>query len=183
MIGLYLISIANRILLLLARAPASSRLSAINLAHHLYGIADERRTHKMKVAEALELRKQLRDSQEKTELAVARGENMTMKILYLQTLVPLAYSTCDWMPKIVQLMFADTRPETWKWRFDAAREQSWRVNPKTIALEKQLEEARAERDAAREDAQKKTATIAERDERIASFEHRIACIEFHCQNA
>ena len=146
MIGLYLISIANRILLLLARAPASSRLSAINLAHHLYGIADERRTHKMKVAEALELRKQLRDSQEKTELAVARGENMTMKILDLQK----------------SLMCAE-REET--------------------RLKKQLEETRAERDAAREDAQKKTATIAERDERIASFEHRIACIEFHCQNA
>ena len=145
-IGLYLISIANRILLLLARAPASSRLSAINLAHHLYGIADERRTHKMKVAEALELRKQLRDSQEKTELAVARGENMTMKILDLQK----------------SLMCAE-------------REEA--------RLKKQLEETCAERDAAREDAQKKTATIAERDERIASFEHRIACIEFHCQNA
>ena len=55
----------------IARAPASSRLSAINLAHHLYGIADERRTHKMEI-EALKM--QLRDSQEKTELAVARGE-------------------------------------------------------------------------------------------------------------
>ena len=140
MIGLYLISIANRILLLLARAPASSRLSAINLAHHLYGIADERRTHKM------DFMSQLRDSQEKAELAVARGENMTMKILDLQK----------------SLMCAE-REET--------------------RLKKQLEETRAERDAAREDAQKKTATIAERDERIASFEHRIACIEFHCQNA
>ena len=139
-IGLYLISIANRILLLLARAPASSRLSAINLAHHLYGIADERRTHKM------DFMSQLRDSQEKAELAVARGENMTMKILDLQK----------------SLMCAE-REET--------------------RLKKQLEETRAERDAAREDAQKKTATIAERDERIASFEHRIACIEFHCQNA
>ena len=140
----------------------------------MYGIADERRTHKM------DFMSQLRDSQEKAELAVARGENMTMKILYLQTLVPLAYSTCEWMPKIVKLMLDDTRPETWKWRFDEAREQSWRVNPKTIALEKQLEETRAERDAAREDAQKKTATIAERDERIASLEHCIANIEFHC---
>ena len=139
-IGLYLISIANRILLLLARAPASSRLSAINLAHHLYGIADERRTHKM------DFMSQLRDSQEKAELAVARGENMTMKILDLQK----------------SLMCAE-REET--------------------RLKKQLEETRAERDAAREDAQEKTATIAERDERIASFEHRIACIEFHCQNA
>ena len=137
MIGLYLISIANRILLLLARAPASSRLSAINLAHHLYGIADERRTHKM------DFMSQLRDSQEKAELAVARGENMTMKILDLQK----------------SLMCAE-REET--------------------RLKKQLEETRAERDAAREDAQKKTATIAERDERIASLEHCIANIEFHC---
>ena len=136
-IGLYLISIANRILLLLARAPASSRLSAINLAHHLYGIADERRTHKM------DFMSQLRDSQEKAELAVARGENMTMKILDLQK----------------SLMCAE-REET--------------------RLKKQLEETRAERDAAREDAQKKTATIAERDERIASLEHCIANIEFHC---
>ena len=136
-IGLYLISIANRILLLLARAPASSRLSAINLAHHLYGIADERRTHKM------DFMSQLRDSQEKAELAVARGENMTMKILDLQK----------------SLMCAE-REET--------------------RLKKQLEETRAERDAAREDAQEKTATIAERDERIASLEHCIANIEFHC---
>ena len=120
-----------------ARAPASSRLSAINLAHHLYGIADERRTHKM------DFMSQLRDSQEKTELAVARGENMTMKILDLQK----------------SLMCAE-REET--------------------RLKKQLEETRAERDAAREDAQKKTATIAERDERIASLEHCIANIEFHC---
>ena len=136
-IGLYLISIANRILLLLARAPASSRLSAINLAHHLYGIADERRTHKM------DFMSQLRDSQEKAELAVARGENMTMKILDLQK----------------SLMCAE-------------REEA--------RLKKQLEETCAERDAAREDAQKKTATIAERDERIASLEHCIANIEFHC---
>ena len=106
------------------------------------GIADERRTHKMEI-EALKLRKQLRDSQEKTELAVARGENMTMKILDLQKL-------------------ADQNS-----RYEAR-------------LEKQLEKTRAERDAAREDAQEKTATIAERDERIASLEHCIANIEFHC---
>ena len=90
----------------------------------MYGIADERRTHKM------DFMSQLRDSQEKAELAVARGENMTMKILDLQK----------------SLMCAE-REET--------------------RLKKQLEETRAERDAAREDAQEKTATIAERDERIA----------------
>ena len=90
----------------------------------MYGIADERRTHKM------DFMSQLRDSQEKAELAVARGENMTMKILDLQHTV-----ICDS-------------------RYEAR-------------LEKQLEKTRAERDAAREDAQKKTATIAERDERIA----------------
>ena len=38
-------------------------------------------------------------------------------------------------------------------------------------------ETRAERDAAREDVQKKTATIAERDERIASLKKCIAVIE------
>ena len=62
---------------------------------------------------------QLRDSQEKAELAVARGENMTMKILDLQK----------------SLMCAE-------------REEA--------RLKKQLEKTRAERDAAREDAQKKT---------------------------
>ena len=103
----------------------------------MYGIADERRTHKM------DFMSQLRDSQEKAELAVARSENMTMKILDLQK----------------SLMCAE-REET--------------------RLKKQLEETCAERDAAREDAQKKTATIAERDERIASLEHCIANIEFHC---
>ena len=103
----------------------------------MYGIADERRTHKM------DFMSQLRDSQEKAELAVARGENMTMKILDLQK----------------SLMCAE-REET--------------------RLKKQLEETCAERDAAREDAQEKTATIAERDERIASLEHCIANIEFHC---
>ena len=108
----------------------------------MYGIADERRTHKMEI-EALKLRKQLRDSQEKTELAVARGENMTMKILQLQG--------------------------------SLIRERRW-----CVRREKELKETRAERDAAREDAQKKTATIAERDERIASLEHCIANIEFHC---
>ena len=41
-------------------------------------------------------------------------------------------------------------------------------------LKKQLEETRAQRDAAREDAQKKIATIAERDERIASLEKQLA---------
>ena len=97
----------------------------------MYGIADERRTHKM------DFMSQLRDSQEKAELAVARGENMTMKILDLQK----------------SLMCAE-REET--------------------RLKKQLEETRAERDAAREDAQKKTATIAERDERIASLEKQLA---------
>ena len=103
-------------------------------------IADERRARKMEIED---LKSQLRDSQEKAELAVARGENMTMKILDLQK----------------SLMCAE-REET--------------------RLKKQLEETRAERDAAREDAQKKTATIAERDERIASLEHCIANIEFHC---
>jgi len=90
-------------------------------------IADERRARKMEIED---LKSQLRDSQEKAELAVARGENMTMKILDLQKL-------------------ADQNS-----RYEAR-------------LEKQLEKTRAERDAAREDAQKKTATIAERDERIA----------------
>ena len=100
----------------------------------MYGIADERRTHKM------DFMSQLRDSQEKAELAVARGENMTMKILDLQKL-------------------ADQNS-----RYEAM-------------LKKQLEKTRAERDAAREDAQKKTATIAERDERIASLEKCIAIIK------
>ena len=100
----------------------------------MYGIADERRTHKM------DFMSQLRDSQEKAELAVARSENMTMKILDLQK----------------SLMCAE-REET--------------------RLKKQLEETCAERDAAREDAQKKTATIAERDERIASLKKCIAVIE------
>ena len=103
----------------------------------MYGIADERRTHKM------DFMSQLRDSQEKAELAVARGENMTMKILDLQHTVMCKVEYIAW-------------------------------------LKKQLEVTRAERDAAREDAQKKTATIAERDERIASLEHCIANIEFHC---
>ena len=103
----------------------------------MYGIADERRTHKM------DFMSQLRDSQEKAELAVARGENMTMKILDLQKSL---------MCKVDYI----------------------------AELKKQLEETRAERDAAREDAQEKTATIAERDERIASLEHCIANIEFHC---
>ena len=103
----------------------------------MYGIADERRTHKM------DFMSQLRDSQEKAELAVARGENMTMKILDLQKL-------------------ADQNS-----RYEAM-------------LKKQLEKTRAERDAAREDAQKKTATIAERDERIASLEDCIATIESVC---
>ena len=99
----------------------------------MYGIADERRTHKM------DFMSQLRDSQEKAELAVARGENMTIKILDLQK----------------SLMCAE-------------REEA--------RLKKKLEETCAERDAAREDAQKKTATIAERDERIASLEKCIAVI-------
>ena len=103
-------------------------------------IADERRARKMEI-EALKM--QLRDSQEKTEVAVARGENMTMKILDLQD--------------------------------SLIRERRW-----CVRREKELKETRAERDAAREDAQKKTATIAERDERIASLEHCIANIEFHC---
>ena len=106
-------------------------------------IADERRARKMEIED---LKSQLRDSQEKAELAVARGENMTMKILQLQD--------------------------------SLIRERRWRVR-----REKELKETRAERDAAREDVQKKTATIAERDERIASLEHCIANIEFHCQNA
>ena len=46
-----------------------------------------------------------------------------------------------------------------------------------IELEKQFEKTCAERDAARRDAQKKTATIAERDERIASLEKCIAIIK------
>ena len=100
----------------------------------MYGIADERRTHKM------DFMSQLRDSQEKAELAVARGENMTMKILQLQD--------------------------------SLIRERRW-----CVRREKELKETRAERDAAREDAQKKTATIAERDERIASLEKCIAIIK------
>ena len=47
-------------------------------------------------------------------------------------------------------------------------------------LKKQLEKTRAERDAAREDAQKKTATIAERDERIASLGDCMAIINAEC---
>jgi hypothetical protein len=106
-------------------------------------IADERRARKMEI-EALKM--QLRDSQEKTEVAVARGENMTMKILDMQ--------------------------HTLMCKVDHIAE-----------LKKQLEETRAERDAAREDAQKKTATLAERDERIASLEKCIAVIASATQSS